>query len=315
MMKKFFSLLILLSAGFQIMAQQRAINSLYMFDPSVINPAYVGTHVQLSATTIYRNQWVNLDGAPKTFTTSIHSGFKKSRVGVGLLFGSDQIGVHSDNSLYGMYSYKIPLSSEKGGSVLSFGLQGGFNSVRSDYFKTNPRDGSEVGAISKFNMNFGTGVFFRTKNAYAGFSVPYIVQNKIIGSINIASDTVNIIKSKGRQQRYYYIMGGFTKKLSPIVKWMPSVLFRMQQNAPLNFDINSLFIFYDAVSIGASYRLNDSVVGLFELQLNNNFHVGYAYDITTSALRQYSNGSHEIMINYRIKIPKVHKGLECPSYW
>jgi type IX secretion system PorP/SprF family membrane protein len=296
-------------------AQQRAINSLYMFDPAVINPAYVGNHVQLSATSIYRNQWVNLDGAPKTFTTSIHSGFKKSRVGVGVLFGSDQIGVHSDNSLYGMYSYKIPLSDQKNGGVISFGLQAGFNSLKSDYFKTTPRDGAEVGVISKFNMNFGSGVFFRNRNVYAGISVPYILNNKVIGYVFNNQDTVHSINGKGKQQRYYYIIGGFTKQLSPTVKWMPSVLFRTQQNAPLSFDVNSMFVFYDAISIGASYRLNDSVVGLFELQLNQNFHVGYAYDINTSPLRQYSNGSHEIMINYRIKIPKIHKGLECPSYW
>jgi type IX secretion system PorP/SprF family membrane protein len=316
MMKKLFSLCLLIGMAQYGFGQQRAINSLYMFDPSVINPAYVGTHIQLSATSIYRNQWVNLEGAPKTFTTSLHSGFKKSRVGVGLLFGSDQIGVHSDNSLYGMYSYKIPLTTEKNGGVISFGLQAGFNSLKSDYFKTNPRDGAEIGAISKFNMNFGSGVFYRNKNLYAGLSVPYIVHNKALGTIYNPSDTVNSkIHTNGKQQRYYYLMGGFTKKLSPIVKWMPSVLFRMQQNSPLSFDINSMFIFYDAVSVGASYRLNDSFVGLFELQLNQNFHVGYAYDITTSVLRQYSNGTHEIMINYRIKISKIHRGLECPSYW
>ncbi|HEX9650326.1 MAG TPA: type IX secretion system membrane protein PorP/SprF [Cyclobacteriaceae bacterium] len=49
--------------------------------------------------------------------------------------------------------------------------------------------------------------------------------------------------------------------------------------------------------------------------MNENFHLGYAYDKTTSALRQYSSGTHELMINYRIRIPKLHKGLECPSYF
>jgi len=62
-------------------------------------------------------------------------------------------------------------------------------------------------------------------------------------------------------------------------------------------------------------RLNDSVIPMFELSLNENFHVGYAYDMTTSALNRYSNGSHEVMINYRVKIPRIHKGLECPTYW
>ena len=85
-------------------AQQRPLQSLYMFDPLLVNPAYAGTHVQLSGTAIYRNQWVNFDGAPKTFTGTVHSGFRKARVGLGLIFANDQIGVHSDNSLYGVYS-------------------------------------------------------------------------------------------------------------------------------------------------------------------------------------------------------------------
>ena len=123
------------------------------------------------------------------------------------------------------------------------------------------------------------------------------------------------VASLAKQKRYYYLMSGFTKKLSTNVKLVPSVLLRFQENAPLSFDINTLVILYDAVGLGLSYRLNDAVVTLFELQLNDNFHVGYAYDITTSALNQYSNGTHELMINYRVKIPRIHKGLACPTYW
>jgi type IX secretion system PorP/SprF family membrane protein len=295
--------------------QQRPVQSLYMFDPMLINPAYAGTHVQLSGTAIYRNQWVNFDGAPKTFTGSIHSGFRKARVGLGLLFSNDQIGVHSDNSMYFVYSYKIPVSKRKDAGVISMGVQGGFNILKSDYFKTNPRDGAEIGAISKFNPNFGAGAFYRGKNAYAGISVPYIVHNKTMDRNETPSDTVDVIDPSGRQQRYYYLMGGISKKLSEGVKWMPSVLVRVQENAPLSFDINNMFVLHDVVGLGFSYRLNDSVIGLFELQINDNFHVGYAYDITLSDIRQYSNGSHEIMINYRIKLARIHKGLACPSYW
>jgi type IX secretion system PorP/SprF family membrane protein len=139
-----------------------------------------------------------------------------------------------------------------------------------------------------------------------------MLQNQTIDMITAEADTLN---ARGKQQRYYYLNGGFSKTLSPTVKWMPSALIRVQQNAPLSFDLNTMFVLYDVVGVGASYRLNDSVVALFELQINDNFHVGYAYDITTSDIRLYSNGSHEIMINYRIKLPGVHRGLPCPSYW
>jgi type IX secretion system PorP/SprF family membrane protein len=313
MMKKIAHIVLMMMLVTTVYAQQRPIQSLYMFDPLLVNPAYAGTHVQLSGTAIYRNQWVNFEGAPKTLTASIHSGFRKARVGVGLLVGSDKIGVHSDNSLYGMYAYKIPLSQRKGGGVLSMGLQAGFNVLESDYFMTNPRDGAEIGAISKFNWNFGAGVFYRGKNAYAGISSPYLLNNRTIDVVDTEFDS--LLSRGAKQQRYYYLMGGISRKLSDNIKWLPSALVRIQENAPLSFDINSTFVFFDVVGLGVSYRLNDAVIGLFELQINENFHVGYAYDITLSDMRLYSNGSHEIMINYRIKIPKLHQGLPCPSYW
>lgn len=295
----------LLSITSSVIAQQRPLQSLYMFDPLLINPAYAGNHVQLSATAIYRNQWVNFPGAPKTLTSTIHSGFRNARFGLGLIFGSDQIGVHSDNSLYLAYSYKIPLNKYNNAS-LAMGVQGGFNNLKSEYSILNPKDPDIYGTVTKFNPNFGAGLYYRDNNSFIGISVPYIVNNKIM---DVKSSLL------ARQYRYYYLSAGTTKELNDKVKFKPSVLVRIHDRSPVSFDINAMWVLYDVVSLGASYRLNDAVVGLFELQINTNFHVGYAYDFTTSQINQYSNGSHEIMINYRIKIPKLHKGLECPSYF
>lgn len=306
MLTRLFFIIGLITCGTFAQAQQRPLQSLYMFDPLLINPAYAGNHVQLSATAIYRNQWVNFPGAPKTISGTIHSGFRKQRFGLGLIFGSDQIGVHSDNSAYLAYSYKIPLDRNSGAS-LTAGVQGGFNNLKSDYARLNPKDPDIYGSFNKFNPNFGAGLYYRDKNLYVGISVPYILNNKII---DVASDGL-----LAKQYRYYYLAAGTTKKIANHIKFQPSVLMRVQERAPLSFDMNAMWIFYDVVSLGGSYRLKDALVGLFELQLNANFHVGYAYDFTTSQLRQYSNGSHELMINYRIKISRLHTGLECPSYY
>lgn len=291
-------------------AQQRPVQSLYMFDPILINPAYAGTQVQLSSTAIYRNQWVNLDGAPKTLTASIHSGFFKNKMGLGIIFSNDQIGIHNDASFFGIYSYKIMLTNT---SSISFGLQGGFNNLKSDYNKLNLKnqgDPNLAGVVTKFNPNVGTGMFYRNKKFYVGVSSPQLIKNKVF----YVEDPTGSASSS-RQERYYYVLMGTTLKLSDKVKLFPSTLIRMQDEAPLSFDLNSTFVLYNAVGLGLSYRLQEGIVGLFELQINQNFHVGYAYDFTTSVLRQFSNGSHEIMINYRVKIPKIHRGLPCPTYW
>src|SRR5690349_18692241 len=115
-------------------AQQRPLQSLYMFDPLLVNPAYAGNHVQLSATSIFRNQWVNLEGAPKTLTATVHSGFWKSKMGLGLIATNDKIGIHNQVALYGVYSYKLKLSDK---AILSFGVQGGFDNLKSDFTKLN----------------------------------------------------------------------------------------------------------------------------------------------------------------------------------
>jgi type IX secretion system PorP/SprF family membrane protein len=290
-------------------AQQRPMQSLYMFDPLLINPAYAGNHVQLSATGIYRNQWVNFPGAPKTFTATVHSGFRKSRVGLGLIAGRDEIGIHAENSLYFVYSYKLPITRYSK-TILSFGLQGGFNDLKSDYGKLNPKDKTDplYGVVDRnFTWNFGGGVFLYSDKFYAGISVPYSLNNQVVD--------LNNIETTAQQNRYYYLMGGYTHTVSPIVKLIPSTLIRFQEQAPLSFDLNLVMALYNSVGFGLSYRLDDSIVGLFELQINDNFHVGYAYDFTTSAIADYSNGSHEIMLNYRVKINKIHRGIPCPSYW
>lgn len=309
MMKKGILIVALIMLVQLATAQQRPMQSLYMFDPLLVNPAYAGNHVQLSATGIYRNQWVNFPGAPRTFTATVHSGFRKSRVGLGMIVGHDEIGIHAENSLYFVYSYKLPISRYSK-TILSFGLQGGFNDLKSDYGKLTPKDKQDplYGVVDRnFSWNFGGGVFLYSDKFYAGISVPYGLNNRVVNLKNI--------ETTAQQNRYYYLMGGYTHTVSPNVKLIPSTLIRLQEKAPLSFDLNLVMALYNSVGFGLSYRLDDAVVGLFELQINENFHVGYAYDFTTSAIANYSNGSHEIMINYRVKINKIHRGIPCPSYW
>ena len=291
----------------EAVAQQRPLQSLYMYDPLLVNPAYAGTQTQLSGTAIFRNQWVNLEGSPQTFTATAHSGFMQNRVGMGIILANDIIGIHNDLSLYGVYSYRVKLDRT---TSLSMGLQGGFNNFKSDYGKLTIKHQNDLnltGTLQKFLPNFGAGLYLRHKSFYVGLSVPYLINNKLVFNTSLSQ--------LSKQRRYYYLTGGFSKQISPYAQWMPSIMIRQQEMAPLSFDINSTIVLYRTVGFGVSYRLGNGVIGLFELQLNENFHVGYAYDFTTSDLNQFSNGTHEIMVNYRVKFWRIHRGLECPSYW
>jgi hypothetical protein len=65
--------------------------------------------------------------------------------------------------------------------------------------------------------------------------------------------------------------------------------------------------------VGVSYRTNDALAIILEYRSNSYFRIGYSYDITLSKLRNYSSGSHEIMIG--IDFGKDLVKVKTPRYF
>ncbi|MGK7393223.1 MAG: PorP/SprF family type IX secretion system membrane protein [Candidatus Cyclobacteriaceae bacterium M3_2C_046] len=307
-------LLALAMAVFQIFvfvpaqSQQKPIVSQYMFNNLVLNPAYAGVHEHLNATMAYRDQWVNMDGAPTTKSVSIHSGIKDKNIGLGMLIVNDKIGVHEDNSAYLSYSYKIRFKHAN----LSMGLQAGFNYLNSDFSRLNLKYAEDPllnSMIGDFKMNFGTGLYFNTKTSYIGFSIPFIRKKRLVQDFSM--------QRAMEESRYYYLTAGKVLDLSYRVKVKPSFLLKVEEGMPVTGDVNINFFIDDLLNIGASYRTGDSFVGLFDVKISDYFRLGYAYDYTISDLARYTYGSHEIMLNYRINLfaPRKHKMCPGPYYF
>ncbi|HEY3404253.1 MAG TPA: type IX secretion system membrane protein PorP/SprF [Ohtaekwangia sp.] len=290
-------------------AQQYPVFSQYYFNELVINPAYAGANVQLSATAMYRNQWVNFPGAPRTFNFSGHTALMKNKIGVGLMINHDEIGSYKNEHIYASYAYKLHFPN----ATLAMGLQAGINLLGADFSKLdlqNPDDASFLAFTKNVKPNFGAGLYYTKKNFFLGLSVPFILNNSVINSVE---DLVGEI----REARYYFLRGGAVLPLSrdEKVKINPSFLVRSQEGMPLSFDVNMAFIFYDVFSIGESFRLGDSFITFIDLKLTDKIHFSYSYDWTLSDLNQFSNGSHEFVINFRTIIRGVHKNPECPQYY
>ena len=70
----------------------------------------------------------------------------------------------------------------------------------------------------------------------------------------------------------------------------------------------------DRVALGVSLRknqfysftkyTNDALVGMVELQMSDQFRLGYAYDRTISRLGQIAPSSHELMLRYEFGFGK-----------
>lgn len=292
---------LLLLPSLSVNAQQSPIYSHFMFNRLAINPAYAGSQDQLNITALHRRQWQNFEGAPTTSAFSAHKYIKKKNIGVGMLASSDQIGIHTDNRLYLVYAYKIKMKS----GTLSMGLQGGFSRINSDFSKLNLQSEKDVlmsGYRSDFNPNFGSGVYFSNQHFFAGFSIPYMLNNKL--------NSVGEAVSQAQEARYYLLTSGVVLDISREVKVIPSALFRIQEGNAVGMDLNANMVLSDILTIGASYRTENAVSAIMGLNFSENLSMGYSYDINTSDIGRYSDGTHEFMVNYRIPYSKL-----CHTYF
>ena len=107
---------------------------------------------------------------------------------------------------------------------------------------------------------------------------------------------------------------GYVFDLSPSVKFKPNILLKVVEGAPLEADINANFLFQEVLWLGVSYRSFDSFDAIIQLNVTEQFSIGYAYDFaTTTDLKRLHSGSHELMLNYRLKPPR--RRMLTPRYF
>ncbi|MFL5728179.1 MAG: type IX secretion system membrane protein PorP/SprF [Cytophagaceae bacterium] len=278
-----------------VSAQQYPQYSQYMFNMLAVNPAYAGSRDVLSATGLFRKQWLTLPGAPTSEVLSIDCPFRKEKIGLGMLISGDKIGVQSTTGVTFSYAYRI--RSEKG--TLALGLSGGFMQYKADLtsvalssYPSGTNDPAFQSNINKTLPNFGAGVYYNTDKFYVGFSAPRIINN-VIATYKIGNG-----QSFGREYRHYFLMAGYVFKLSNNLKYKPSFLLKVVEGSPVQLDINHNLWLHDKFAIGFSYRTADAVVAMLELQMTDQFRLGYAFDYSTTKLSKYNSGTHEIMMRY-----------------
>ncbi len=292
------SILFIVSMLGSALAQTESTYSQYMFNGLVINPAYAGTHQSMSLTALSRMQSIGLDGAPRTQTFSAHNALKDRKIGLGLVVMNDAIGVTNQTGAYFSYAYKIKFDNN---STLSLGLQGGGTVVDANFSELTidqPGDPNFSEDLREFKPNFGAGAYYHTPKFYAGISMPQMLD---LGDKRIS------------QLKPFIITSGLIFRLSPVLMLKPNFLFRMVKDRVVEFNYNTNLLIHDVLWIGFSYRPNNSFNSLLEIQVTNQFRIGYAYEAGINDFRRANSGSHEFMLNYRLIFSK--KGVVNPRYF
>lgn len=311
--------LVLLCTGATVaLSQQQRLYTMFMYNKLALNPGYAGYHMHGCFTGIYRSQWIGLEGAPESQILSYHTAFGGERIGLGLSLARETIGISSQTTIDGVYAYKLPMGS----GTLSLGAQASVRNMMVDY--TDPSvqaiedltfdQGIDLTRDSRWVANFGAGAYFHTDNFYIGVAAPRMMNSDIDFEEN------NLFIS--REERHWYAMTGYVLPLNYTLDFVPQLLVRYTEVAPVDFDINASIVWKEDYTFGLTYRAGgdkessgESVDVIVSARVARGFLLGISYDFTLSALREYSNGSIEVVLRYVFNEPARQGKFVNPRYF
>ncbi len=306
-MKRILIILALILTSATGFGQQDAQITQYMYNMSVINPAYATGEIgMLNLGGLYRSQWVGVTGAPQTANFFAHYAIS-DKIEAGISVVRDEIGdIVTEDNIYADFAYVLQVSET---ANLSLGLKAGvsffntnFNGLQFTDDNIQP-DPAFQNNINETFPNLGVGAFYFTDNFYLGVSAPNLLTSK-----HLDSDLG--IRRIGAEEIHFFATSGYVFDLGGDVKFKPSFMVKGVKGAPLAIDINANVLINNRFEAGLGYRMDDAIIGMVNFKVTPSLRVGYAYDYTTSRLGDFGSGSHEVFLLFDLDFLGLSKGYD-----
>ena len=302
-MKKIYLFVLLLHIiSNQIQAQADISMSTGWYNRSGYNPASIAKLDYIYFFSNARQQWNGIANAPKTLNLQI-SGFNyglSSAFGLSII--SDQIGfVKSFNPMLS-YAYRINNYNWS----LAFGISAGIfsNLLNSTLFDPEvPFDPALMVDFEKtIKPDANIGVEYQSNHFILGLSTTHIFSKTNDLYLNSNHRYAYLVFKNTKPELYSFYTGIQVVNRSNLTHLELNSSIRLKKPTGLHSGPKELF------ELGFTYRTTQLMTVLFGFNISNNFKVGYAYDYTL--IPGYTrNGSHEIMLEYRLP----NKKAQCPT--
>lgn len=308
-MRRILTTAIVLLIGFAAKAQQDPQFTQWFNDKQSFNPAAVGIRDGNCISGFFRNQWTGFDNQPTSVLLNYAGKINRPMLkgGMGISFFNDKLGQETNNIFRGMFAYHMNAGTGTFSAGLGLGYYG--KQLGSDWL---PPEGAESIPLDNaingnqqsdggFDMNLGV-YYFKQGEYYIGASATHLTQSDL---------TSLSIKLKS----HLYVMGGYNFNLSGNTQLRTNMLAKSDFNK-WALDVNANVMFNDMLYGGLSYRPGDAIaphVGIeyctsksSQLQTTNMcYRFGYSYDATTSEIRNFSSGTHEIFVGVCFSINNI----------
>ena len=279
----------------------------HWYNRASYNPAFIARTDYLYLFSNARNQWVGVDGAPKVFNVQaseyihiLHSAFGLSLVG-------DQIGL--TKAFNPMLSYAYLIANNRSWT-LSMGLSAGVftRSVDGSLFEAETVNDPSLHYNREkiIQPDANAGIEFQSTSFIFGISSTHLLS---IGKpdnlfLNTNHRYGYAIYKNNNLKLFYYKVGLLVVNRYNLTVMEGNVFIRFKHPTGLMKGPREIF------DLGLTYRTSRQMAFLFGLIISPNLRIGYAYD--HSFIPVYNqNGTHEIMIEYRIPNKAAATRFRC----
>jgi type IX secretion system PorP/SprF family membrane protein len=308
--------LMLILCSLSVKAQQDKLITHFIYDKMSLNPGKTGMGLSntICASSIYRNQWDKVNGAPNSAVLNVEADLSRFFPGgIGISLYHDAIGFARQNNVALNYSYPLTIGNV---GTLGIGLGVGIINygMNPEWVPpTNTPDNSLPTSFAATNLDLNFGAYFNGKDFYVGVSSTHLTQSLL------EQDSQAGFSQSYQTARHYYLMGG--KKFDDIMGGTidAQVLMRTDM-VKFSADINARYIYDFGNSKlgygGLTVRTTDAIAFMFGYTPIPNLTVGYSYDLTLfNKLSNISRGSHEILVKYCYNLPEPPKSNARHPRW
>jgi type IX secretion system PorP/SprF family membrane protein len=288
-MRKLSFILICLISWMGTKAQEKALlYTHYSFNGLAVNPAFAGSREMLSVNLSHRSQWTGFEGAPSYNIFAVHTPLKKTTTGLGFLVMNESIGLRKYTGFYLNYAHRLTLGRGK----LALGLKAGLATGKFDNIDLGNDDHVFGEKTNSFLLpNFGVGMYYYTRNFYAGVSVPLMMGYK-------TNESGEVTAYHDFNKYQYYFTAGVTLRMAEDWSLQPSGLVEYDKAGGVLAEGGLSVLYKDVLRVGGSYRSTQALVMLMDYKLTYQIRVGIAYDYGMGGLNEYNRNSFEICFEY-----------------
>lgn len=275
-------------------AQQDPNYSFYRYNMSLYNPAFTGSSETGQLSLGMRSQWAGVEGAPESQSAIFGMPVGKN-LGMGVAILNDRTFIENQTWVGIDVSYHIRLDEDH---LLYFGIKGSANSYDANTQGLVTygvgQDMTLMNYESRFTPNVGAGVFLKHDRYFLSLSVP-----KLLTPERLQEREGNAFLSEDRI--HAYVSGGYNFDLNATLVFQTMTMLRYVDASPLSVEFTGILDFGQRFNLGASYRYDESISGLFLFNVGSGFDIGYAYETPLqNSLRGMDNGTHELFMRLGI---------------